>query len=329
MKFFYIMRMSFYSVFVVLCVVLIGLHLFQNYMFSYEESFVKDRLSSDPRDLEQIESTNDMNTTVWIVWFQGWDNAPWLQKQVANSWKVNNPTWNIQLLDMNRLKELIPEETVLFDETNDVTMAAKSDIVRLALLYKFGGVWADSTLLCMQPLDSWVTRALAPCGFWMYHGLGSNMDKSQGPASWFIVSKKGSYIISKWKEKCDEYWKNRKSTDNYFWMDSLFKQLYESDAEFSKKWDSVPYLYCNDDGSSHTFEKYDPVNNDSHIQELLNNKPPFALKLWNKFSHGLENCKHTNKPENCEKSNGYQAIQFAQRGNVAFDHFSGVASASA
>ena len=28
---------------------------------------------------------------IWILWEQGWDNAPYLQKQVAQSWRCYNP----------------------------------------------------------------------------------------------------------------------------------------------------------------------------------------------------------------------------------------------
>ena len=177
--------------------------------------------------LEKYNNHN-INNTIWLLWFQGWDNPPWLQNEVAKSWKLNNPTWNIQLLDMNNLKDFINDSDYLFDDNKDISMQAKSDIIRLSLLKNHGGVWADSTLLCMQPLDSWVYSAIEPSNFWMYHGEGGGMNIMEGPASWFIVSVKNSYIINKWKEECDEYWNSNDSTDNYFWMDSLFKKLYEN-----------------------------------------------------------------------------------------------------
>ncbi len=60
------------------------------------------------------------------------------------------------------------------------------------MLKNHGGVWADPTMLCLQPLSSWVEEAIKPAGLWMYHGTGGGMGKI-GPAIWFIISKKDSF----------------------------------------------------------------------------------------------------------------------------------------
>lgn len=125
---------------------------------------------------------------VWILWFQGWDQAPELVLKVRDSWKYHNPNWEIKELDDNNLMNYID-----FNLPEDAEYPAKSDIIRLALLKKYGGVWADSTMLCLRPLDTWVYEAIEPSKFWMYHGR----DGGRGPASWFIISYSNSYIISK------------------------------------------------------------------------------------------------------------------------------------
>jgi hypothetical protein len=157
----------------------------------------------------------------------------------------------------------------------------KSDIIRLSLLKNHGGVWADATMLCMQPLDSWVDEAVNASGMWMYHGSGAEMDRQNAPASWFIIAKKDSLIINKWKEACDEYWKDRMTFDNYFWLDALFRKLYESDLEFKHKWDLAPFLYCDSKGQAHSlaFNKR-MESNSQHLKNIFQTKPPYALKLW-------------------------------------------------
>jgi len=95
-----------------------------------------------------------MNKTIWLLWFQGWENAPYLQREVALSWENNNPGWKIQYLDMNNLNDFIKYIDYMYDTNKQISLQAKSDIVRLSLLKNHGGVWADSTMLCMQPLDT-------------------------------------------------------------------------------------------------------------------------------------------------------------------------------
>jgi hypothetical protein len=59
---------------------------------------------------------------------------------------------------------------------------------KYGLLDKFGGVWADSTMLCMEPLDKWLKPNT---DFWMYHGW----ENCKYGAIWFIISKPGKYTI--------------------------------------------------------------------------------------------------------------------------------------
>ena len=44
------------------------------------------------------------NKTIWILWLQGWENAPWLQQRVAESWIKNNPDWSIKLINEEVIK---------------------------------------------------------------------------------------------------------------------------------------------------------------------------------------------------------------------------------
>ena len=256
-----------------------------------------------------------LENNIFILWLQGWENSKWLNKQVAESWKINNPEWKVHLIDLVNLKDYVTDIDYIYDQNKHISPQAKSDIIRLSLLKNHGGIWADATMLCMQPLDHWVYEAVESSGFWMYHGTGGNMSKEVGPASWFIVSEKNNYLVNKWKEQCDEYWNINNFTDNYFWMDSLFRKLFYTDEIFKELWLKVPYLYCELDGQSHTLAHHGMENHTPHIKELFEIKPPYALKLWNKWNDIFPD---TNT-ENCINSNGYCAIQFSKRG-YCFKH---------
>jgi hypothetical protein len=204
---------------------------------------------------------------VWLLWLQGWDKAPEIVKQVGTSWEKLNPDWTVIKLDENNLSTYINVKKV-------ESIQAYSDIIRLALLAKHGGVWADATMLCMIPLDRWVYDAVGPTGFWMYHGR----DEGRGPASWFMISTIHSSIPKKWSKASDEYWKNRKTEDDYFWMDGLFKKLVDTDPEFKAEWEKVPYLWCEDPGQAHMLAGK-VGGNDPELQYILQTNPPYAVKL--------------------------------------------------
>jgi hypothetical protein len=176
-----------------------------------------------------------------------------------------------------------------------------SDIIRISLLKYHGGIWCDATMLCLQSLDNWVNDCILQSGIWMYNnGKG-------GPASWFIVCVGNTYIINCWKEDVDNYWKTNNKTDDYFWMDMLFRKRLKDDNYFKELWENVPSINCNQDGSAHTLAQHDMFKMNTKIQKLLDENPPYALKLWN---HGNRLYTDNDKFKN---TNGIFAIQCSKK----------------
>ena len=228
--------------------------------------------------------------TIWILWLQGWNDAtPWLVREVRRSWETLNREWRVVALDACTLGSYLdagPGSALgrMMDPSAGVPMAALSDMVRLALLSQHGGVWADATLLCMRPLDEWVYDSLLPCGFWMYHGR----DYGDGPASWFIVSIKHSYIVQTWARACFEYWKRRDYRGqplDYFRMDATFADLRNTDLEFERQWRLVPYLWCEAFGQAHMLAGKTELPCSEETRYLLRHSPPHVLKLSHHTLH--------------------------------------------
>ena len=119
----------------------------------------------------------------------------------------------------------------------------------------------------------------------MYHGHGGGLNSNLGPASWFIISEKNGYLIKEWKSACDMFWKKNDFTNNYFWMDNLFRNLIEANNKFKQIWLKTPYLYCEEFGSSHTLVDYNNKieHNSEELKKILKNKPPYVLKISSNF----------------------------------------------
>lgn len=217
-----------------------------------------------------LRTPSKLPKIIWVLWFQGWDKAPWVSKQCAESWKKMNPGWDVRLIDEKSCPVPIYGDTP----------QARSDVVRLELLAKYGGVWADSTMLCMQPLDSWVWKDIEDAGVWMYHGN----KECKGPASWFIVAKPENAMMTKWVKECRTYWKGRTQNDNYFWMDNLWFKLIEKDQEFKDIWSKVPNICCEDPGQSHYLAGRvgEPVTQE--IKDTIERVQPRAMKLSNGYT---------------------------------------------
>ena len=243
---------------------------------------------------------------IWILWLQGWDKAPWLQRQVLESWRVQNPGWNIHQVTYTNLPQYLDDVDYIYDKNKTISPQAMSDIIRISLLNKHGGVWADATMLCLQPLDNWVHEAVSHSGFWMY------CNNTGGPASWFIVSEAHSYIIGEWKKACDVYWTEHNSTNNYYWMDALFNGLHERNNEFRAVWaKSFPKINCELPGQSHCLSHDRFRHNDPHLKDVFYKTPPFALKMWNVWNTMYPE-DQLDTPE-CKASNGLFVIQLATK----------------
>ena len=260
-----------------------------------------------------------MEKNIFLLWLQGWDNAPWLQKEVLKSWIINNPGWDIQLIDQNNFMKYVDDINYINDTNKIITPQSKSDIIRLSLLKNYGGVWADASLLCMQPLDHWVFDAIEPSKMWMYHGHGAGLNSDLGPASWFIVSEKNSYLIKKWKKSCDHFWNLNNETKEYFWMDGLFKNLLEKDKGFKNNWVKTPFLYCESGGSSHTLSPYNfkMEKNTKEVKNLLRVRPPYVLKLSSKFVNIFPDL----NSKKFKNSNAFCAISLSKESNIYKHNF--------
>jgi Capsular polysaccharide synthesis protein len=85
-----------------------------------------------------VDPITGLPKRIWILWEQGWDEAPYLQQQVAQSWRCYNPGWEIVLVDKPSLRDWMHGDAdYLFDPTKDITFQSRSDVIRLTLLNRY------------------------------------------------------------------------------------------------------------------------------------------------------------------------------------------------
>lgn len=187
--------------------------------------------------------------------------------------------------------------------------------VRLRLLSRYGGVWADATILCFAPLDSWVYPAVRPVGLWMYHGR----DNCSSLASWFIVAAANSYIMQTWSAYSWFHWRrqvadpafknnNTRLPYKYFWMDALWAELLTNDRVFRLHWQQVPKLCCEERGQSHMLAGK-VARSDLELKSVIADNPPWVMKLdWKSFPAEYN--------DGIRSTNGYYAIMQSYRQRV-------------
>src|SRR5689334_21800932 len=100
-----------------------------------------------------------MIRTLYIYWAQGFLVAPLVVKKCLLSWKTKNQGWTIiELDDTNLGNYLNLNQSVPGIDEKQISDTARSDIIRICLLKKYGGLWCDATTFCNIPLDDWLPQ---------------------------------------------------------------------------------------------------------------------------------------------------------------------------
>jgi hypothetical protein len=141
------------------------------------------------------------NRTIWILWSQGFDNAPDIVKLCLASWRRFNPGWEVRALDGTALNELVDLDSLIDVKRDDITIQVLSDLGRLSLLRRFGGVWTDATVFCCKPLDDWLSPYVEG-GFFAFRNPGPD----RLMANWFIAANPENAILANLHRKFVSLW---------------------------------------------------------------------------------------------------------------------------
>ena len=211
---------------------------------------------------------DEIPKTIWMYWEQGWDRAPQLVRQCAESWRRHNPDWQLRTLDKQTLLEFFDIEqwapgeplapawltpvrkwihrslhSTELIKKNKIKIQQRSDIIRVNLLERYGGVWADATLFCTRPLDSWLASHTTQ-GFFAFSNPGERLLLRDGSLplwlSYFLVATPDHHIVKTLNTATFEYFRdNDNPSEYYLFIFDLFNQCYRNDACFAAQWDAV------------------------------------------------------------------------------------------
>ena len=152
---------------------------------------------------------------IWVCWLQGFQRAPQLvQKCLASVKKFSSGYEVIEITRENFMNYVdIPSFIIEKWEKGIITNTHFSDILRIYLLSRNGGIWIDSTVLLTGeiPLD------IKNADFFVFQKLKPGRDgASLFVSSWFMSSCKSNPIIQLTKELLETYWRKENSLCDYF-----------------------------------------------------------------------------------------------------------------
>jgi len=137
--------------------------------------------------------------TIWAFWHTGADSlSPFLQV-CMNSWQLKHCEWNFVLLDLDNIWCYLQRDE-LPSTFQDIKRASlQSDVIRLAVLAKFGGVYVDVSSLALEPVAdiAWERVCEGSC----LVGFRAPDLISDFVSSWFLSAKAQEPILVEWSRQ--------------------------------------------------------------------------------------------------------------------------------
>lgn len=97
-----------------------------------------------------IEKDDRYQNKIWICWWQGIENAPDIVKSCVNSIKKNTESHEIIIITEENYHEFVEFPAWLEEKKKNgiISRTHYSDLLRLEILSRYGGLWLDSTFYC-------------------------------------------------------------------------------------------------------------------------------------------------------------------------------------
>lgn len=185
-----------------------------------------------------------MRKTIWSFW-EGKTNS--LNTKCFKSWKKYASDWEIIILDLNKIKKYNIKKPDNFDKLSNTI---KSDVIRLNLLYNYGGLWLDASVLLTENLN-WIYK------YEDYPIIAFKKNKRY-IENWFIVAfHEKLKIIELWLDtfidilntkpytKHIAYKKKCTTNDNYFMCYQAWCYLKSSNNYFKNTVKDIPFINLN------------------------------------------------------------------------------------
>lgn len=218
-------------------------------------------------DCKQSEMKEDY---VWICWLQGMENAPKVVQDCYESiryWLKDKKIIVITEENFDQYAQL-PKYIVEKWKSGIISNTHFSDILRLELLVRHGGLWLDATTFFTGSLPEYITRK----DFFVYRNGWMDMEMIN-MASWLIYSKYTNNILLLETQKLlYEYWKKYDFLKNYFLLHMFFRMVTN---KYKMEWQNVLYynqidshFLMNELGKTYDIDRIEGIKHLTSVHKL-------------------------------------------------------------
>ncbi len=188
------------------------------------------------------KSNHKKSNIVWVCWLQGMDKAPSIVKACYRSLKRILKNKEIIVISFNNMNDFIklPDYIIKKYEKGYISKTELSDMIRLELLIKYGGLWIDSTVLCTGDK---LIESISNEDLFMFQILKPGFDgHTLRFSNWFIYANSNNEVLMLTRYLMYTYWKRNNKLASYFLFHNfleiafqLYPQAYRNILPFSSE----------------------------------------------------------------------------------------------
>lgn len=181
-------------------------------------------ISDDKEYVREIKYNDSVcvNNPIWIYWNSGMESAPLIVQSCYKSIVKHAGQEVIVLTDENIDKYVkLPVWMSKKVKKGNLTLAHYTDVIRLALLYRYGGTWIDATVYLSSPLQAEIMDS----DFFALRNSFCLLDNPALYAVWFLHAKPNNAIVKKTLNASLAYWSYENHVREYLITNLLLTMI--------------------------------------------------------------------------------------------------------
>lgn len=157
---------------------------------------------------------------LWWCWIQGEEKAPVLAKVCLESLRRTFPEYDVVVISKDNMHEWVrfPQHILEKYQQGIIPHVCMTDLLRLELLIRYGGIWIDSTVLCTLPeredaidlrgLHAPSVKEMLETELFLFQYATPGNAWNGNVSTWFIASHPGNRLLLDVLAKLYAYWKD-------------------------------------------------------------------------------------------------------------------------
>ena len=205
--------------------------------YSWLKKHFESELNKIQKDTSWEQPCEKAKKRVWLCWFQGMENAPQIVQECYQSVCYWMKDWEITVITADNMNEYVKFPDFIIKKWKDgiISNTHLSDLLRVELLIRYGGLWLDSTTYLTGKIPSYIINS----DFFVYRNGWMDMEMIN-MGSWLIYSAyTNNRLLCETKNLIYDYWKKYNYIKNYFLLHMFFRMVTDVNPMV---WKKVPMI---------------------------------------------------------------------------------------